>query len=104
MRSLPWVHILTDSVIIVVSLYLSLWLRLGNENLYEHLPAFHYFVPIFLVLRLVTFWAFGVYRAMWRYTSIPDAARLGRALVFSALLFLAATYILFKIGFVPRSA
>ncbi len=96
-------HLGTDALLIVISLYLSLWLRLGEARIDEHLDALNRFALIFLGLRLLSLLGWGVYQSMWRYISIPDALTLGKAVLFSVPLLISATYVLPDFGLIPRS-
>ena len=51
-------------------------MRLGDNRLGDHLEALNALAPGFLILRLLTFLAFGVYQSLWRYISTYDARRL----------------------------
>jgi FlaA1/EpsC-like NDP-sugar epimerase len=98
-----WRHVLADAVLIVAALYFSLWMRLGTGALHEHLYALNHFVGIFLAARLVVFFILGVYQSMWRYTSARDAVILSTAVLLSTVIFIAVTYLLPSLGYLPRS-
>ena len=102
-RRQPFLHIFIDSALTVISLFLSLWLRLGWTDLYQHIDALYLFTPIFVALRILTFMGSSVYFAIWRYISTFDAWVLFRAVGVSTLLFFAASYILPQFGRLPRS-
>lgn len=96
-------HILIDAILIAASLYLSLWLRLGDERLDQHLEMLNRVAIGFVVLRLLTFLAFGVYESLWRYISTYDASRLTMAVMASLPLYITLTYFFADFGFLPRS-
>lgn len=98
-----FIHLGIDAVLIVVALYFSLWLRLGEARIDEHLLPLNRFVAIFAVIRLLTFLGFGVYESLWRYISTHDASRLAGAVMFSAPLLVSVTYLLPEFGYLPRS-
>src|SRR4051812_36396937 len=52
-------------------------------------------------LQAVIFWAFGLYRGLWRYASVPDLKRIVTAVVVSALA-LPAIFLMLQLP-VPRS-
>ena len=103
LQSLSLMHIGTDVVLILLSLFLSLYLRTGTLSLDQHLQALEYWTPIFVALRVFSFIGFGVYLCMWRYVSIPDAVRMAEATALSILLMIAATYFYPGFGTLPRS-
>ncbi len=90
---------------IAASLYFSLWLRLGDAHLTEHLSALNKLAVGFVVLRLCTLLAFGAYQILWRYISTSDATRLATAVFASVPLLVSWTYLFADFGFVliPRS-
>lgn len=94
-------HVLPDLVIIISTLYLSLYIRLG-ERFAIDLGYFTKFVPIFLILHFGCLVAFGIYEIIWRYFSLTDAMRLLRTVAFSTVLTVAATYMVDTVR-VPRS-
>ena len=53
-------HVLVDAVLILGSLYFSLWLRLGEARLDEHLAMLNHMAVAFVMIRLTTFLGFGV--------------------------------------------
>ncbi|MBW2608562.1 MAG: polysaccharide biosynthesis protein, partial [Deltaproteobacteria bacterium] len=58
-------------------------------------------LPWVLLAKLSCFYFFGLYRGMWRYTSIADLLNVLKATTVSTLLILA--FILFKSGFIGYS-
>ena len=58
-------------------------------------------LPWVLLAKLSCFYFFGLYRGMWRYTSITDLLNVIKATIVSTLLILA--FILFKSGFIGYS-
>lgn len=96
-------HMAADSVLILASLYLSLWIRLGEARIDEHVDSLNRLAAAFLVIRLLSLTGFGVYQSMWRYISIFDAIRLAKAVGFSMFLMISLTYLAPELGYLPRS-
>ena len=97
-------HLFTDLAIIVSCLYLSLFLRLGRDELGEHIGTFHQYLPMIIVIRLGVNWLLGVYQIMWRYVSIRDAFNLARALAVSSMVIIAFSFFVFdRFGQLPRT-
>jgi len=92
-----------DAVAILASLYLSLWLRLGEARLDQHLTVLNDLALGFLFVRLMTLQALGVYQSMWRYTSTGDALRIVAGTVGSLPIMISLSYLLANVGFLPRS-
>ncbi len=102
-RHFSFRHLAADSVLILFSLYFSLWLRLGEARLDDHLAVLNRLALGFLVIRLTTFLGFGIYQSLWRYISTYDATRLVVAVFASLPLFVTLTYLFTDFGFLPRS-
>jgi len=64
--------ILGDILIVAVSLYLSFLLRFDFKISPEYYNLFLRTLPFFLIIKLLTFFSFRIYRITWRYVSIGD--------------------------------
>lgn len=60
-------------------------------------------LPLLLPGKVLIFYLFGLYRGMWRYTSVNDLWRLTQASLLSSLFYLIATLYLYGFTGVPRS-
>jgi len=60
-------------------------------------------VPVIISIKVCTFFLFGLYRGMWRYTGLNDLARLFQASLFAMLAAIAATLFLRSFQGIPRS-
>ncbi|MGP8155040.1 MAG: polysaccharide biosynthesis protein [Smithella sp.] len=78
--------ILSDAIIFVMAIVLAYLFRfefvLDSNNIKQILFLILWMIP----LKIVVFLAFGIYRGMWRYTSIKDFWLLARACTLSLLL------------------
>jgi FlaA1/EpsC-like NDP-sugar epimerase len=61
-------------------------------------------LPILLPGKLVIFFLFGLYRGMWRYTSLNDLWRLAQASLLSMLFYIVAFYVMFGLQVLPSLA
>jgi len=68
--------LLIDSSIFVFALCLAYLLRFDFELHARHVSQIKLLLPYFIIVKLAAFYAFGLYRDMWRYTSIEDLRRL----------------------------
>lgn len=97
-------HIIPDAVIIVLSLYFSLMIRVSFEDLPSHLLSLHNYLPLILTVRLLVNWLFGVYEIMWRYISPRDALVIVRATLTSSAIIMAISFIVADwVGRLPRT-
>lgn len=103
LKRIKFRHIIPDLLIIVSSLYLSFFIRVGGDASFDtHLVVFNRFVPIFVFLRILTLSATGVYDIIWRYISVKDSLALTYSVFISTLIITSSTYFL-DMGRVPRS-
>ena len=86
-------HFLPDVLIIVLSLYASLYLRVGTEGWDTHISRLHAWLPFIVVIRVACLTMFNSYSIMWRYVSTFDAVQIAKAVSLSTLLTLAGTFL-----------
>jgi FlaA1/EpsC-like NDP-sugar epimerase len=86
--------IIHDLVTTAAALLGSFYLRFEEAGLNERLGGLKIALPCLLVYALVVFWFFDLYRAKWRFASLPDLANILRASTVLAVSLLVADYIL----------
>lgn len=77
---------LLDLVIVVAGYYLAYLIRFEADFAAHQLSNFAQTLPIFLVIRLGCFSAFGLYGVHWRYVGLPDILAIVQAVAVSSLL------------------
>lgn len=79
-----WIILAIDTILIVVSLYLAYLVRfeLNLDSLAQR--QFIGLLPLLLSVKIPSFYAFGLYRGMWRYTSLNDIINILIVSVFSS--------------------
>lgn len=97
------VHVGVDAVLLTVSLYASLYLRLGRLHLGDHVETLNALAAWLILVRLSINLCFGVYTCLWRYVSTGDAIRLAGATIVSIPCLISVTYLAPAIGYLPRS-
>ena len=80
-----YVVLAADVVSFIASLILAYGLRFSLDIPGKDWERIVQLLPWLLAVKASVFFAMGVYRGMWRYTSIPDAIRLAKASVFATL-------------------
>jgi FlaA1/EpsC-like NDP-sugar epimerase len=60
-------------------------------------------LPFLLPVKILIFFLFGLYRGMWRYTSLNDLWRLGQASLLLFLFYISATLYAYGFQGIPRS-
>lgn len=103
-KRVSYQHLIPDMILIVASLYASLYMRVGGTaEMDRFLPVLHSYVPIFLSVRLLTFVVSDVYLMMWRYVSTSDVVKLFRAVILSSAFVLAIATLTPGLDLLPRS-
>ena len=78
--------IATDICIFAVSLVLAVMLRFNFELEPQYLHQLTILLCILIPIKLAIFFAFGLYRGMWRYTDVRDSWRLLKAVILAQLI------------------
>jgi FlaA1/EpsC-like NDP-sugar epimerase len=74
-----------DLLLFAASLILAYGLRFSLDIPEKDWSRILFLLPFLLPVKTVVFMLMGVYRGMWRYTSVPDALRLVKASVLATL-------------------
>ena len=97
-----YIMLVSDALLISLALVLSYLLRFDFAPGRYFLQAL-ILVPFTVVSKSFFFFVFGLYRGMWRYTSLEDIARLFLASLLGETLIIAAIAYLFRFQGFPRS-
>jgi FlaA1/EpsC-like NDP-sugar epimerase len=80
------------------------WLRFSFDFPAEFRPAMWLGLAVAVPIQAIAFRAFGLYRGIWVFASLPDLMRIGRAVGFSVLLVPALVWLVVQTEpWVPRS-
>ena len=92
-----------DLIMAALSVGLALWLRMGPSA--GTLPTSFVVVStaLFTVIAAAVFWPMGLYRGVWRYSSMSDMVQITKAVTITMLIFVPAMFIATRAQFVPRS-
>lgn len=77
--------VLIDIILIVTSWYGSFLLRFNFNIPVESSEIFLRSLPVMILIKIIIFYFFDVYRGMWRYTSLIDLFNIVKASVFSSM-------------------
>ncbi|MBU4317140.1 MAG: polysaccharide biosynthesis protein [Proteobacteria bacterium] len=89
---MPLIHIntlfiiLSDMVLLACALAASYCLRFNFSLSNEILNQFIHLAPSMILIKIVIFYYFNLYRGMWRYTSTRDLINIVKACLFSSML------------------
>lgn len=89
-------EVFLDVVLITLSYYAAYILVLGSMDDGANWQLFLTTLPLLLVLKLFAFLAVGVYRGIWRYTSISDLITFAKGVIAGSTLSVLAILLLYR--------
>ncbi len=79
------------------------WARFNFSFPFENWEKSFWLIPVVVLIQMVVFRRFRLYRGIWRFASIPDLWNIFRASIFGALSITLVCFILFRLEGIPRS-
>jgi len=73
------VFITIDLFAIVISFFGAFILRFDFSIPVVYSNFYLFWLPVFIVIKLISFYLFGLYRGIWRYTSLWDILNIGKS-------------------------
>ena len=95
---------LHDLLMVPLAWFAAYWLRFNLNTIPDHyFYSALLYSPVVVAIQVSAFWSFGLYRGVWRFSSMPDLLRIGKA-VFTGMFFIAgALFVYNRLEGVPRS-
>lgn len=93
----------TDTIFFMVSLFMAYTVRFSLNIPHGEYRNMLVVLPWLIIVKFSTFFFMGVYRGMWRYTSLPDAIRLLKATLLATLIIMTGLTFLNRFAGYPRS-
>lgn len=97
-----WLQLPIDLTLVAVAWWLAFWLRFNLDTPDEFQAMMVNTLPWSLLGFAVSLLGWGVYRHIWRYTSVAELMRLMYGVAFAGLL-TAAAVLMLRVEFFPRS-
>jgi len=94
---------LVDICLVLGALFIAFLLRFDFAIPEYIIGNLFTYIPVILFAKLTSFFIFGLYRGMWRYTSISDFISIAKASSFGSLLSLAFLALLYGLSGFPKS-
>jgi FlaA1/EpsC-like NDP-sugar epimerase len=95
---------LHDLTMIPLAWFGAYWLRFNLQDIPDQ---FFYtallLLPGVIFIQVSLFWLFGLYRGVWRFSSIPDLIRIGKAVLTGMVMIVIAVFLYNRLIGVPRS-
>ena len=95
--------LLVDTCLILGALFIAFLLRFDFAIPEYIIGNLFTYIPVILFAKLTSFFIFGLYRGMWRYTSISDFISIVQASSFGSLLSLAIFALLYGLSGFPKT-
>lgn len=97
--------VMAADIVIFVAAYVGAYLLRFDFTLEPYYRVQLYkMLPFLLPGKILIFFIFGLYRGMWRYTSLNDLWRLAQATLLSMLFYMAAAHFIFNFHLLPPVA
>lgn len=93
--------VLIDTAILLLVPFISLAIRFEGIIEQKYVDMLLRYLPVALIIRLVTFYCFGLYHRLWRYASVHELLMIGVAVTVSSIIIVG--YTMFQGIQVPRS-
>jgi FlaA1/EpsC-like NDP-sugar epimerase len=92
-----------DICIIMLSIYASVYLRFGDIPHFYQTQTFIFYLLAVSFVQFITFYFNGLYRGMWRYSSIPDLVNIIKGVSFGVVASAIALFLISRLDQVPRT-
>jgi UDP-GlcNAc:undecaprenyl-phosphate GlcNAc-1-phosphate transferase len=92
-----------DIAFIALSYILSYYVRLNFGFPHAETSSMLISLPIVLVIRTAVFFYYGLYRGVWRYTTVDDIVRIAKAVSIGSAIMVVSFTLLFRFQAFPRS-
>jgi UDP-GlcNAc:undecaprenyl-phosphate GlcNAc-1-phosphate transferase len=89
-------EVILDAVLISLAYYTAYVLIFGSFETSDTWGLFIKSLPILIVLHLFAFLAVGVYRGIWRYTSIQDFVTFGKGVALGSIMSILALLVIYR--------
>jgi FlaA1/EpsC-like NDP-sugar epimerase len=100
-RTAAFLH---DLLMIPAAWMLAYWTRFNLEHIPpEFLTTALHMLPLVMLTCAAVYWAFGLYRGVWRFASLPDLVRITQAVTAATVLVLVVLFVVNRSENLPRS-
>jgi len=96
-------RVLPDIIVAAASVVVAMYLRLGRDFFQFDPVLIIYMTMAFILIATPFNIYFGLYRGVWRYTSLDDLLRIAKAATATVVCFFAFLHLWSGLEFVPRS-
>ncbi|MEA1935936.1 MAG: nucleoside-diphosphate sugar epimerase/dehydratase [Thermodesulfobacteriota bacterium] len=98
-----YIMLLLDAVLVTMAYFFAYLLRFEGHIPLDHWAQFKSTLPFLIPLKLICFFIFGLYRGMWRYTSLVDLRNIFNASSLSSIIIVLSILFLYRFHGYSRS-
>ena len=92
-----------DVILLILAWYAAFLVRFDFNIPSLYFVVFKRILALIIIVKMISFYFFDVYRGMWRYTSIIDLLNITKASSIASLLVICAIFLVTRFHNVPRS-
>ncbi len=81
-----WMVLLADVAFLIISFFLAYYIRFEGVPNGQQYGSFISILPLLIFVKIIVFYLCGLYRGMWRYTSITDLFNILKGVLLSFLI------------------
>ena len=94
-----------DALMVACAWLLAFWFRFDLDLIpSDYLNNALVYLPYVVISQSIIFWYFGLYKGVWRFSSLPDLIRIFKAVFFGVFFIAGSLFVYNRLAFMPRSA
>ncbi|GAW85920.1 conserved hypothetical protein [Bathymodiolus platifrons methanotrophic gill symbiont] len=93
-----------DALMVACAWLLAFWIRFDLDLIpSEYLTNALRYLPYVIISQSIIFWYLGLYKGVWRFSSLPDLIRIFKAVFFGVFFIAGSLFVYNRLAFMPRS-
>ncbi|MCL5260498.1 MAG: polysaccharide biosynthesis protein, partial [Gammaproteobacteria bacterium] len=101
---IPLLVFLHDTTMIPIAWFLAYWIRFSVIGIEAGPLVFALQIfPFLAITQIFFYWYFGLYRGVWRFSSLPDLVRIIKAVVISSAIIIGSLFLFTRLQDIPRA-
>lgn len=100
-RTVVFLH---DVLMIPIAWFGAYWLRFNLHSIPDdYFYSALLYLPAVIAMQVVAYWTFGLYRGVWRFSSMPDLVRIAKAVSAGVFVIVGVLFVYDRLEGIPRS-
>jgi FlaA1/EpsC-like NDP-sugar epimerase len=93
-----------DTLMVMCAWLFAFWFCFNLDSIpSDYISTALIYLPYTALSQSIIFWYFGLYKGVWRFSSLPDLIRIFKAVFFGVFFITGSLFIYNRLAFVPRS-